>query len=145
VFIVVEPGIGQEMLSRLTLVMLDFAQYEGAKPPAAVDGQRACLAQQRRDAVNKLIEVQCRLITTNAQLQNASLDKTTIAQLLKEHETQVEQAKRWTDLIAQIDKLLPPPTATPTTAVQRQLDPNSQGWMLQFKQGLNAAGGPPVP
>ena len=144
VFIVVEPGIGQEMLSRLTLVMLDFAQYEGAKPPVAVDGQRACLSQQRRDAVNRLIEVQCRLIDIDSKLQKTLPGGKEDPELLRQRDMAVTQAKRWTDLIAQIDKLLPAPTATPTATAQRQLDPNSQGWMLQFKQGLNAAGGPSI-
>ena len=47
-YVVVERGIGQEMLTRLTLVILDFAQYEGLefKPPTAQQVARLDVAKQ---------------------------------------------------------------------------------------------------
>jgi hypothetical protein len=54
VFVVVEGCVGQEMLSRLTLVMLDFAQYKALAPKLPYSEQAALMKERGR--LNAMIQ-----------------------------------------------------------------------------------------
>jgi len=65
VYVVVEPGIGQEMLSRLTMVMLDITQYDGADQSSGTEpatlADKANLLKLRQSVLEKLNEVEQRI------------------------------------------------------------------------------------
>ena len=56
-YVVVDDNIGQEMLSRLTLVMLNLAQYKGVPPqlPYATQGMLIDKKQRINDRINDII------------------------------------------------------------------------------------------
>ena len=89
VHVVVEGNIGQEMLSRLTLVMLDLAQYKGLtpKPPYAQQDELLKERQQVNDQIQHIIKQIVQAVEEEQESKNKAKDEQELTAKLKQIET----------------------------------------------------------
>jgi hypothetical protein len=135
VYVVVERGIGQEMLSRLTMVILDFALYQGVqiKSSAPTPEQRLALLGMRQAAVDQLNQIE----TRRGELKAGAVQGSEQSRKAEEESHKANQ-ERLKGQIDEIDRLLEIPA---TTVQPSQMNPYFAPPTipyLQFRQQLNA-------
>ncbi|MGO9114955.1 MAG: hypothetical protein ACLP9L_37565 [Thermoguttaceae bacterium] len=99
IYVVVQPGIGQEMLTRLTMVMLDFAQFDPAKPPAKKDLFQGCMDKYLQSRIDRL---SCDILATENQLAALKQEDPKRKELLQTYSTQVADLKTFVDTRASL-------------------------------------------
>ena len=126
VYVVVEPGIGQEMLTRLTLVMLDFAQYQGAiKAPGKKDDFQSNVAKYLTIRIEKL---SCDIRATEIALYDPQLQPGKREAMLEYYSKEIADLKTLLDMRAAVtgaQAAQPSGSGAQGTAVQRQRNPTT--------------------
>jgi hypothetical protein len=129
VYVVVEPGVGQEMLSRLTLVILDFAQYQAVTPEKKDQWQ----INMKWNLERRIDYMQSRIAGTEEAFKGASEDRR--KSLLAEYSAEVKDLKDLVDTHAALTKSQATAQAGQSASGARQLSPNAVSTgMLPFLQ-----------